>query len=161
MTVTLRCPDCSHLAPHAHSLAMHMFKSGDGHGEWTDFDDTQEYVYDQREELALNLESDDGDGRGTVGSEDGAGTVETAADGGSTGLGLTGPPESEDTANAVEQGDESADASGCPECGGDLKDVPAGSVYALEDGSRVEAESGDEWCDDCTALVDEDGGVWV
>jgi hypothetical protein len=47
----------------------------------------------------------------------------------------------------------------CPDCGGDLRVLPTGTAFTLEDGRQGVTESDDAACVDCEALVTADGEV--
>jgi len=92
---------------------------------------------------------------------------ERVTDGGETGLGLEGPPETpaDDSGGTFEEVDiddqGGVDEDCCPQCDSDLENIDAGMTFILEDGRKVRVDEGDDWCPECEGIVEPDGGVLV
>jgi len=54
---------------------------------------------------------------------------------------------------------DTSNAGGCPECGGELTDLPPNRPVTFEDGTTGVTEPGDELCEECEGLVS-DGEVF-
>lgn len=48
----------------------------------------------------------------------------------------------------------------CPDCGGDLHELPEGTAFRLDNGQSGLTDEGDAACVDCEALVTADGEVY-
>jgi len=104
-------------------------------------------------------ESTESPGAETDAAEDVDPTADTdqASASGAGGLGIPSPSSTDGESDDSETTQDEPES--CPDCGGDLRVLPEGTAFRLEDGRQGVTDSDDAACVDCGALVTADGEV--
>lgn len=142
MTKQVDCPYCGEYSGLPESVAGHaQGKRDDPHSGVT--------YPDVMERLA---EADGEDTTDTTDEPDEANSGETEPDTSTTAGPLDFPEADRDTGT-------DGPPDECPDCGGDLRVLPAGASFVTDDGRQGTTDDGDAQCTECEGVVTVDGEV--